>query len=201
MHRPPVSPSLHRALLRAAGVVAGSAAAFAVLAVAAAPTYAAGTFTLTSTDFRDGGSIDIKQAFDRGTCHGGNRSPQLSWSHPPDGTRSFAVTMFDMDAPGRGWWHWAVAGIPARVHALPENASASGYVAKLGAIEARNDFDANGYGGPCPPPGKPHRYVVTVYALKVADPGVAQGRPAPLFDREIRASALGSATLTLTYGR
>lgn len=203
MRSVPVSPSLRQALPRAAGViamvVAGMAAASGGMAAKAAP--AAGTFALTSADFRDGGTVDTKHVFDQANCHGGNRSPQLSWSHPPEGTRSFAVTMFDPDAPGRGWWHWAVAGIPVHVLSLPENASASGYLAKLGAVEARNDFDVDGYGGPCPPPGKPHRYIVTVYALNVADPGVAQGRPAALFDREIRTSSLGSATLTVTYGR
>jgi Raf kinase inhibitor-like YbhB/YbcL family protein len=197
MRRMPIPPSLRRPPVRAALGAAASGIAFA----AAVPAHAAGTFSLTSADFRDGGVVDTKQVFDRANCHGGNRSPQLSWSHPPQGTRSFAVTMFDPDAPGRGWWHWAVADIPARVLSLPENASGSGYVAKLGAIESRNDFDVDGYGGPCPPPGKPHRYVITVYALNVEDPGVAQGRPSAMFDREIRTSALASATLTVTYGR
>lgn len=172
-----------------------------IVSTAAVPAGAAGPFSVTSANLSDGGAVDMKQVFDHGNCHGGNRSPQLSWRNPPEGTRSFAVTMFDPDAPGRGWWHWALAGVPARVLALPENASASGYVAKLGAIEARNDFDVDGYGGPCPPPGKPHRYVVTVYALSVEDLRLAQGRPAAMFDHEIRAAMLGSATLTVTYGR
>lgn len=196
-HRVFVLPSRRRSLLLAALVAAVSG----VASTAAVPAQNVGAFSLTSADFRDGGTIDAKQVLDRASCHGGNRSPQLSWSHPPAGTRSFAVTIFDQDAPGHGWWHWAVARIPAGVLSLPENASASGYLAKLGAVEARNDFDADGYGGPCPPPGKPHRYLVTVYALNVDDPGVAQGRPAAMFDREIRTSSLGSATLTVTYGR
>jgi Raf kinase inhibitor-like YbhB/YbcL family protein len=197
MRRLSVSRSPRRTPRRAAWIVIVAGAGFA----AAAPAHAAGPFAVTSADFRDGGVVDMKQVFDGANCHGGNRSPQLSWSHPPAGTRSFAVTMFDPDAPGHGWWHWAVAAIPARVLSLPENASGSGYLAKLGAIESRNDFDANGYSGPCPPPGKPHRYVITVYALNVEDPGVAQGRPPEMFDREIRTSALASATLTVTYGR
>jgi Raf kinase inhibitor-like YbhB/YbcL family protein len=197
MRRLPVLPAPRRPFARVALVVAATG----FMSAAAVPAHAAGTFSVTSADFSDGGVVGMKQVLDSGNCHGGNHSPQLSWSHPPVGTRSFAVTMFDQDAPGRGWWHWAVAGIPARVLSLPENASGSGYLAKLGAIEARNDFDADGYGGPCPPPGKPHRYVVTVYALNTEDPGVAQGRPAQMFDREIRTSSLGSATLTVTYGR
>ena len=74
-------------------------------------------------------------------------------------------------------------------------------VGVLGAVEARNDFDVDGYGGPCPPPGKPHRYVVTVYALSIENLRLTQGRPAAMFDREIGTSTLGSATLTVTYGR
>lgn len=190
-----------RLVPRTASAAIAIAIAIGIGCAAPPAAHAAGTFTLTSADLRDGGAVDIKHVFNGGNCHGGNRSPQLTWSHPPEGTRSFAVTMFDPDAPGRGWWHWAVAKIPANVLSLPENASGSGYLAKLGAVESHNDFDANGYGGPCPPPGKPHRYIVTVYALKVEDPGVAQGRPSPMFDREIRASTLGTATLTVSYGR
>ena len=159
------------------------------------------TFSITSASFRAGGAVNSPQVFDQDDCKGGNRSPQLTWRDPPAGTRSFAITMFDPDAPGRGWWHWAVAGIPATVESLPENASASGFLKKLGAVEARNDFDVDGYGGPCPPPGKPHRYVITVYALNTADLRLAQGRPALMFDHEIGTAALGSARMVVNYGR
>src|SRR5215813_3670344 len=130
-----------------------------------APVTAQSVFTVSSSDVKAGGTVNEAQVFNKEDCKGGNRSPQLSWRDPPAGTRGFAVTIYDVDAPGRGWWHWAVIGIPANVNQLPENASASGYLTKLGAVEARNDFDADGYGGPCPPPGKPHRYLITVYAL------------------------------------
>ncbi|MGH8777918.1 YbhB/YbcL family Raf kinase inhibitor-like protein [Paraburkholderia sp.] len=162
---------------------------------------AEGAFELTSASFRNGATVDTAQVLNEGDCKGGNRSPQLSWRNAPEGTRSFAVTLFDVDAPGRGWWHWAVASIPATVTQLPENASASGFLKKLGAIEARNDFDDDGYGGPCPPPGKPHRYVVTVYALDTVDLRLAQGRPALMFDHEISTATLGYARMTVMYGR
>ncbi|MBN3766832.1 YbhB/YbcL family Raf kinase inhibitor-like protein [Burkholderia sp. Ac-20365] len=158
-------------------------------------------FTVTSTNLRTGGAVDNAQVFDRDECKGQNRSPQLSWHNPPDGTRSFAITMFDPDSPGRGWWHWAVAGIPASTDRLPENASASGFLKKLGAVESRNDFDVDGYGGPCPPPGKPHRYVITVYALNTPNLRLAQGRPSLMFDHEISTATLGYARMTVTYGR
>jgi Raf kinase inhibitor-like YbhB/YbcL family protein len=161
---------------------------------------AEGTFGLASTSFHDGGTVTLAQVFDQ-DCKGGNRSPQLSWHDAPTGTRSFAVTMLDPDAPGRGWWHWAVAGIPSSVDRLPENASASGYLQKLGAVEARNDFETDGYGGPCPPAGKPHHYVVTVYALGTSNLRLAQGRPPLMFDHEISTATLGSAKMVVTYGR
>lgn len=170
--------------------------------VACAPhAFAESAFTLTSDDLHPGAQVKAAQVFDQGDCKGGNQSPQLSWHHPPPGTHGFAITMLDPDAPGDGWWHWAVAAIPASVTSLPENASASGYLKKIGAIEARNDFGSNGYGGPCPPPGKPHHYVVTVYALKSNDLRIATGWPAQMFDHEIGTEAIGSAQIVVTYGQ
>jgi Raf kinase inhibitor-like YbhB/YbcL family protein len=176
-------------------------ASAAALLLLHAPAYAQPVFTVSSTSVRPGGMVAAAQVFDQDDCKGANRSPQLSWQDPPAGTRSFAITVYDIDAPGRGWWHWAVAGIPANLTQLPENASASGFLRKLGAIEARNDFDVDGYGGPCPPPGKPHRYVITVYALNTSDLRLAQGRPALMFDHEISTATLGSARMTVKYGR
>jgi Raf kinase inhibitor-like YbhB/YbcL family protein len=188
-------PFLNFAPTRAVSLVA-------VLATLNAPVVLADTaFTVTSTNLRAGGTVDNAQVLDRYDCKGSNRSPQLSWRNPPDGTRSFAVTIFDPDAPGRGWWHWIAAGIPANVDHLPENASASGVLKKLGATEARNDFDTDGYGGPCPPPGKPHRYVITVYALDTDDLHLPTGRPARIFEHEISMATLGSAKIVVNYGR
>jgi len=158
-------------------------------------------FSVTSPELAPGKAIGRELLFNESDCKGGNRSPQLSWRGAPAQTRSFAVTIFDPDAPGRGWWHWAVAGIPPTVTRLPANASASGALRKIGAVEARNDWDTDGYGGPCPPPGKPHRYVVTVYALNSDDLRLRQGTPALMFDHEIRATAIASAQLTFTVGR
>ncbi|WP_179405455.1 YbhB/YbcL family Raf kinase inhibitor-like protein [Burkholderia guangdongensis] len=165
------------------------------------PARAQPAFTLTSDNLKSGGRVPPAQVFDRGDCSGGNHSPQLSWHNPPPGTRGYAVTMFDPDAPGHGWWHWAVASIPATVTSLPADASASGFLRRIGAAEARNDFGIDGYGGPCPPPGKPHRYVITVYALQDVDLRVSQGRPAQMFEHEIGTRALGSAQLVVTYGQ
>ncbi|SAK94080.1 lipoprotein [Caballeronia catudaia] len=158
-------------------------------------------FSVSSVDLAPGKTIGRDLLFDQSDCKGGNRSPQISWRGAPASTRSFAVTIFDPDAPGRGWWHWAAAGIPAGTDRLPNNASASGALRKLGAIEARNDWDTDGYGGPCPPTGKPHRYIVTVYALNSVDLRLRQGTPALMFEHEIRTLAIASAQMTFTYGR
>ena len=176
-------------------------AMLALLAIHGIDARADGAFTLTSASVRAGSAMQNAQVFDQDDCKGGNRSPQLTWRNAPAGTRGFAITMLDEDAPGRGWWHWAVAGIPASVDSLPENASSSGFLQKLCAVEGRNDFDTDGYGGPCPPPGKPHRYIITVYALNAADLRLAQGRPALMFDHEIGTAAIGSARLMINYGR
>lgn len=181
--------------------IAALACTAACVAFAVLPARAEGPFTVSSNDLTAGGRVGAANVFDRGDCKGDNRSPQLSWRNPPPGTQGYAITIFDPDAPGHGWWHWAVAGIPASVTSLPADASASGFLRRIGASEARNDFGIDGYGGPCPPPGKPHRYVITVYALKGTDLRVAQGRPAPMFEHEIGTLTIGTARLTVTYGQ
>lgn len=184
-------------VLSTTGIVCGVALLLSVSRNAAAEP----AFTVSSADILAGKSISRDLLFDQSDCKGGNRSPQLSWHGAPANTRSFAITIFDPDAPGRGWWHWAVAGIPAGVTRLPANASASGALHKMSAVEARNDWDTDGYAGPCPPPGKAHRYVVTVYALGSDDLRLRQGTPAVMFDHEIRTMTLATAQLTFTYGR
>jgi hypothetical protein len=190
------------ARLSPARTAAGIASASLVwLAAGMCPVAAQGAFTVSSSDLRDGAPVRSEQVYNKDDCKGGNASPQLSWRNAPPGTKSFAVTIFDRDAPGPGWWHWAVAGIPPQIHSLPTNASASGALTQMGAIEARNDYGDTGYGGPCPPPGKPHRYVVTVFALNTADLRLGPARHALMFDHEINTSVLAKAQLTVTYER
>ena len=123
------------------------------------------SMTLTSSDIKEGSTIANEQVFKGFGCTGGNASPALSWNGAPSGAKSFAVTMYDPDAPtGSGWWHWVVFNIPPNVTSLPKGA---GDVKKRlmpkGAVQSRTDFGSDGYGGPCPPPGdKPHRYQITV---------------------------------------
>jgi Raf kinase inhibitor-like YbhB/YbcL family protein len=160
-------------------------------------------FTLTSTDFTEGDTLANAQVFNEFGCKGGNASPALAWSGAPAGTQSFALLMHDPDAPtGSGWWHWIVYNIPPATAALPAGAGdpKKGQM-PAGAMQGRNDYGGVGYGGPCPPPGKPHHYNFKLYALKVAKLEVPQGASAALIAFNARAQALGEAQLTGMYGR
>jgi Raf kinase inhibitor-like YbhB/YbcL family protein len=127
-------------------------------------------FTVRSNSFKDGDYLAQEHILsaDYGFgCEGGNQSPHLAWSGAPAGTKSFAVTCFDPDAPtGSGFWHWLVINIPANVTELPLDAGhRSSSKLPNGALATRTDFGAPGYGGPCPPAGDhPHRYLFTVFA-------------------------------------
>ncbi|MBV9602399.1 MAG: YbhB/YbcL family Raf kinase inhibitor-like protein [Chloroflexi bacterium] len=126
---------------------------------------------LSSANFKDGEflTLDHVMAERYGFgCNGGNRSPQLTWSGAPDGTRSFALTVFDPDAPtGSGFWHWVVANIPVNVTSLELDAgNPAGGKMPAGAVTVRNDAGTREYAGPCPPQGDhPHRYFFTIFAV------------------------------------
>ena len=98
------------------------------------------------------------------TCDGRDVSPPLRWTGAPQGTAGFALICDDPDAAMGGWVHWVVYNIPADTDRLPEALSASERL-ESGALQGGNDFGKIGYGGPCPPRGKPHRYFFRLYAL------------------------------------
>ncbi len=170
----------------------------------ASPALAAGKLTVKSTDLKPGGTLADAQVFNGMGCTGGNLSPELSWSGAPKGTKSFVVTAYDPDAPtGSGWWHWVVFNLPAGTMSLEEGAgSPDGGKLPPGTVQGRTDFGAPGFGGACPPPGdKPHRYVFTVYALKVDKLEVPPDASPAMVGFMTKANALGSASLTARYGR
>jgi Raf kinase inhibitor-like YbhB/YbcL family protein len=116
-------------------------------------------FALISPVFTDGGTIPTQY-----TCKGADISPPLQWTNAPASTRSFALVVDDPDAPSGTWVHWVLYDIPNNVHETPEGIPKQDQVAKGGG-QGMNDFKKVGYGGPCPPPGPPHRYYFRLYAL------------------------------------
>jgi len=178
----------------------------AALCIASLPlaAFAAGTFTLDSLEIKPGAKIAEAQVFKGFGCEGGNVSPSLMWKNAPAGTKSFAVTVYDPDAPtGSGWWHWVMFNIPADVTSLNLGVGnpASGQTPR-GAVQSRTDFGKPGYGGPCPPKGdKPHRYIFTVYALKIDKIDADADASGALVGFMLNANKLAQASFTATYGR
>ncbi len=179
-------------------------AAVAAVVMAAAPLAGAAGFSLASPTIKPGSTLTEAQVFNGFGCTGKNVSPALKWSGAPSGTKSFALTVYDPDAPtGSGWWHWVVYNIPASATELAEGAgTADGKGLPAGSQQGRTDFGAPGFGGACPPPGdKPHRYIFTVYALKTDKLDIPEGGTAALVGYMINANKLGSASFTAKYGR
>lgn len=154
------------------------------------------TFQLTSNAIAEGQHLDEAHVFQGFGCEGGNTAPHLAWSGAPEGTQSFAVTVYDPDAPtGSGWWHWFAFNIPADVSEL-----APGDAMPDGAVELTNDYGATGFGGACPPPGEVHRYEFTVHALGTVlelDDSVSNA----LAGFMVNANSIGSASITAVYSR
>lgn len=117
------------------------------------------SFTLSSPSFSSGGAIPKKF-----TCDGADVSPQLTWTEPPAGTKTLALLADDPDAPVGNWNHWTMWNLPPTVRTLPEGVSKQAHLPD-GSVQGVNDFRKTGYNGPCPPPGKPHRYYFKLFAL------------------------------------
>jgi Raf kinase inhibitor-like YbhB/YbcL family protein len=163
---------------------------------------AAQDFTLRSDDM--GGQLTIENVYSGFGCTGKNVSPELKWVHAPKNTKSFALTVYDPDAPtGSGWWHWVVFNIPS--HATELKADAGDIQKKLapaGSVQSMTDFGKPGFGGPCPPKGdKPHRYVFTVFALDVAKLDLDEKASPALVGYMLNAHAIAKASLISYYGR
>jgi len=116
-------------------------------------------FNISSTAFQPGGDIPRKY-----TCEGPDVSPALSWTDPPAGTQSFTLIGDDPDAPVGTWVHWVAYDVPASARQFAEGVPKTDAIPG-GGVQGLNDFGKTGYGGPCPPPGKPHRYYFKLYAL------------------------------------
>lgn len=150
--------------------------------------------TLTSTAFTHGAEIPKQH-----TCEGADRSPALKWTGAPAGTKRFVLIADDPDAPVGTWVHWVVYDLPADSAELPEAVPATETIAG-GAKQGTNDFRKTGYGGPCPPPGKPHRYFFTLYALDAPTSLRPRATKADVL-RAIEGHVLAQAELIGTYRR
>ncbi|MBI2554423.1 MAG: YbhB/YbcL family Raf kinase inhibitor-like protein [Candidatus Rokubacteria bacterium] len=162
---------------------------------------------LTSNSFKDGdylGQEHVLSAEYGFGCGGGNKSPHLKWEDAPAGTKSFALTCFDPDAPtGSGFWHWVVVNIPPGVTDLPPDAGnpAAGKL-PAGALQVRTDFGKPGYGGPCPPQGDhPHRYLFTIYAVSMDKLPVTADTAAAVVGFYLNFNTLAKASLMGLYKR
>ena len=160
---------------------------------------AAQALEISSTSFAADGSLPKAMEYNDFGCNGDNQSPQLSWKNAPEGTKSFAITIHDPDAPTTsGWWHWTVYNIPTNVTEI-----AQGATVPEGAKEGVTDYGTTGFGGACPPEGdKPHRYNVTVYALKVEklelDPKTTSGAKLTYM---LNSNSIVKSSITGTYSR
>ena len=149
---------------------------------------------VTTTSFPANGAI-LRNC----TCDGADASPDLAWSGVPAGVRSFALIADDPDAPGGTWTHWTIWNIPAQSRGLPKGVPKQAALGN-GTRQGMNDFPHIGYGGPCPPPGKPHRYFFKLFALDVKlDLRAGAGRHE--LDQAMKGHVLAQAELMGRYGR
>ncbi len=152
------------------------------------------SFTISSPSFSSGG--DIAKKF---TCDGADVSPALSWTAPPAGTKSFALLADDPDAPVGNWNHWTLWNLPAGARSLPEASSKDARLPN-GTEQGRNDFRKTGYNGPCPPPGKPHRYYFKLFALD-QNLNLKPGASKKELEAAIKGHILAQAEWMGRYGR
>ncbi len=151
-------------------------------------------FELKSTAFENGGFIPKKY-----TCDGPDVSPPLSWTDPPEETRSLALICDDPDAPMGTWVHWVLFGVPPEIRELPEGVPTEKTL-PWGGKQGRNDFGRIGYGGPCPPRGPAHRYFFRLYALDI-EPDLSPGATKRELLRAIEGHILAETELMGRYGR
>lgn len=154
---------------------------------------AGATIALSSANLQDG---HVPKDF---TCDGEDRSPPLSWNAAPAGTKAFALTVVDPDAPSGTFTHWVLYNLPANTHELPAGVPKQGELADA-ARQGRNDFGKVGYGGPCPPRGAPHRYVFTISALD-RELNLQAGATRAQLEEAMSGHVLARGELTARYGR
>ena len=163
-------------------------------------TLSAKGLTLKSGDML--GQVSLNQVFNGFGCTGKNISPQLSWENAPKETKSFAITIYDSDAPtGSGWWHWVVFDMSKDTKQVSSNASALNILPK-GTIQSKTDYKTNEFGGACPPKGdKAHTYITTIYALDVETLGLDKSANPALVGYMLNMHTLDKSSIVTYYKR
>ncbi|AXK49113.1 YbhB/YbcL family Raf kinase inhibitor-like protein [Aliarcobacter trophiarum] len=158
----------------------------------------ADNFTLKSSDLK--GQLTKKQEFNGFGCSGENISPQLSWENAPNGTKSFAITVYDPDAPtGSGWWHWIIFNISKDRASIP---AGFGNSDSKDAIQSITDYGKSGFGGACPPVGnRAHRYIFTIHALDVESLDLDKNTNAATVGYYINSHTISKASIISYYKR
>jgi Raf kinase inhibitor-like YbhB/YbcL family protein len=175
-----------------------------VLSTACCGSALAGPLKVESSDIKPGATLTNRQVAGGFGCSGSNVSPSVSWSGAPEGAKSFAVTMYDPDAPtGSGFWHWVAFNIPAGTTSLPQNAGdPKANLMPAGTIQVKNDAGSPGYFGACPPQGDPpHRYIVTVFAVDVDKLDADANASPAVIGFNLHFHTLEKGALTGLYGR
>lgn len=167
-------------------------------------TVQAGEFSVTSPELQPGARLTQDQLLNGFGCEGKNLSPALHWQNGPINTASYAITVYDPDAPtGSGWWHWVMFNIPPEVTTLAQDAgNKQSGLAPIGSVQSRTDFGTPGYGGACPPQGdEDHRYIFSVYALDTKRLELDKDATAAMVGFFIRQHAIAKTELTVVYSR
>ncbi|MFT7684110.1 MAG: Raf kinase inhibitor-like YbhB/YbcL family protein [Moritella dasanensis] len=175
-----------------------------VLSLSVSASVFAGSFTLSSEDIAQGQYMSKTQEFNGFGCSGGDVSPQLAWVNAPKGTKSFAITAYDPDAPtGSGWWHWQIVNIPMTVMEIPAGAGdTKTNRAPVGSTQIQNDYGSRGFGGVCPPEGHGiHHYRFTIHALSVERLELPEDASGALAGYMINGNTIESSTIEALYKR
>ena len=169
----------------------------ALLVLLTLASFSSQAFEVSSKDIHEGQLMNSEFTFSGMGCTGANISPQLSWKDAPEGTKSFAITVFDPDAPtGSGWWHWLALNIPANVSSVAQGSPMKD------VLQTKNDFGTMSYGGACPPAGDGmHRYQYTVWALPQEKIDLPADISPAVVGYTLNSMALDKAVLTATYVR
>jgi Raf kinase inhibitor-like YbhB/YbcL family protein len=175
-----------------------------ILSLSLSTSVFAGDLTLSSKDIAQGEFMSKAQEFNGFGCSGSDSSPHLKWSNAPEGTKSFAITAYDPDAPtGSGWWHWQIVNIPVTVMEIPTGAgNTKNNNAPTGSTQIQNDYGSQGFGGACPPEGHGvHHYRFTLHALSVEKLELPQDASGALAGYMINGHTIASTTIESLYKR